>query len=86
MKLAGFDAKALKDVGFELSSLVPVFDVFSLVSAGFLPQDIAKIKVATSYTPKVHVKISSYCQPTYVITEEAQKVAHLSAFHNLNLF
>ncbi len=87
MKLAGFDAKALKDVGFELSSLIPVFDVFSLVSAGFQAQDIAKIKVAAFYVLKILVvKRLIHCQPTYVITPEAQKVAHPLAFHNQELF
>jgi hypothetical protein len=46
LKLAGFGPQALKDVGFELKQLLPpLFDVFSLTSANFQPQDIASFKV-----------------------------------------
>jgi len=75
LKSAGFDAKLLKDVGFELSSLIPAYDVFSLLSAGFQSPEIAKIKVATISVFKLHFFIFSSCfQPTFVITREAQKV------------
>lgn len=85
LKSAGFSAQALRDIGFDLKALLipdspllpPLFDVFTLtMAANFHPEEIASIKV-DSVKARILFTTSPFYQPTFEITEEAQKVAPL---------